>query len=523
MDKTKAGQYRAGSAKPAQNGRAIKTFDGLNTEQIASTFSRYEGQIGQLVSKAIRDRFVQIAITMVAQDRTIKQCTQESVLGAFLSAAMYDLEILPQFGHCYFVPYKNKYKDNMKELQFQIGYQGYVVLMERGGAKDVFAKVVRENDRFDVDWARDIPIIHKPNLDAAEDSPLKYVWGRIINSNDIKKFDYMNQAAVYKRRDSSPAYRQALRNKKDLEDSIWVKWEDDMWMKTLIRNMRKQTTLSTRREETDLTLADGAVIPAHLLTGPKKIDLSKITYPDHEDTTGTGGSVILDESTSQEHPEPGEAERSQEDQPTVDPEYENPELRPIEPKHLKFIMDSMKKAKIEDYLKYVANWGVKELSVNAINVETAKGILMDLGLILNPKDPGEMIDVCFHVVTDQQNDKKSDSKKEEKEPEVDQQKTASNGDQQEEPPPETDTKKEPETEKVDQQYEPVYNTNDIRSLFKQKTQALSEEGIYTIGDLIARFDVKTLTNTNCTYEKYIEMKNFLEDLPNNQLKQEGDK
>jgi len=66
--------------------------------------------------------------------------------------------------------------------------------------------------------------------------------------------------------------------------------------------------------------------------------------------------------------------------------------------------------------------------------------------------------------------------------------------------------------------------NEVRNLFKQKTQALSELGVYTIGDLISEeaFNVKTLSKTDCSYLKYLELMAYLERLPNNKVQPKED-
>jgi len=513
MDKKQAKDYRAGSTKPADGKEVIKTFDGFSSEQIASVFSRYEGQIGQLVSKQIRDRFVQIAITVISKERIIKECTQESVMGAFLSAAMYELEILPQFGHCYFVPYRNKYKENMRELQFQIGYQGYAVLMIRGGAKDVFAQQVYEHDIFEVNWADEIPIIHKPLL-IGDPGQLAYVWGRIDMGNGIKKYGWMNRAQVEKRRDKS----RSSKDEKGGVTGIWKEWPDEMWKKTIIRDMRKTVPMKTREgpDVQNILLADGAVIPASMLTSGKGIDLSKVRYPEQEEEKQ---KVKYDNIAKQENG-PDESETAQ---------AAVGDLMQISVQNLKFLIDAMKKAKVKNLLEYVGRWGIKELSIKSIKIEQAKVMLYDLAVLMDLENLDALIEECFNISTTengkipQSNGGDKQTVSENSEP----LQTSAPDDIISTPP----TVKEGETKAESPQLKaekstvksPYYDVREIRQIVKQKSKALSEKGIYTIGDLIAGFGCESLTNTDCDYETYRKMKEFLEMLPNDKIQPKGEK
>ena len=495
MDKNKANNYRGGSTQAAdKKGEVIPTFSGMNAEKISSVFSHYEGMIGQLVSKQLQERFVQIAITMVAKNDMVRECTQESVLGAFLSAAMYELEILPNFGHCYFVPYRNNKKDGVKELQFQIGYQGYAELMIRGGAKDVFGQEVYKNDLFSVDWAQEIPIIHKPLLDG-DRGKLAFVWGRVINAQDVKKFDWMNEEAVHKRRKVS---KSAFKNGKVV--GIWKDWTAEMWLKTIIHKMKKLVPLKSKVGEPDvqtLMLADGGVITTKRLGAGGKIDLSGVAFPDQEEEP-TPVNIPSSDTPGTQEPQ-FKAEDENQGDPT-------PDQLPINASQIKILIDAMKENKIEKLMDYVKNWEITELSASKITVSQLKGILYDLGAKKDKNDPEFYLTKAFFLPEGKEKTNESFGTEKETSEAV---KGADHGDRervQEEIKEATEAKKTP-----------AYDVNDIRKTFKTKSQALEGKGCFNIGELIGGFGVKTLTQTDCGYDKFVEISEYLNAMPNNKL------
>ena len=107
------------------------TLAGQNTTQIKGVLEKYKAQIAQALPKHISvERVMQIATTVIAKNPTIAECTTSSLLGAVLQASIVGLELTPILGLAYLVPFYNG-KTKQKEVQFQIGYRGYIELARR--------------------------------------------------------------------------------------------------------------------------------------------------------------------------------------------------------------------------------------------------------------------------------------------------------------------------------------------------------------------------------------------------------
>ena len=101
------------------------------------------------------ERFTEAALSLL-QNPAIAACTQESVLGCLLKAAIFGFRLSPELGQCWIVPrnMKTKTADGKDEWRkvatFQIGYKGWMELAFRSGEVESFdASVVRGGDLFE--------------------------------------------------------------------------------------------------------------------------------------------------------------------------------------------------------------------------------------------------------------------------------------------------------------------------------------------------------------------------------------
>ena len=137
----------------------------------------------------------------------------------------------------YLVPYKS-------DVTVIVSPHGLIELAFRSPlVKSIQARVVREKDTFDVTYAPEQEVHHKPFLNG-DAGPLVACYaiidlttgGRVVEW--MKREDVMKTKAV-SRSASSPA-------------SPWVAWEDEMWRKTVLKRAMKYVPQS---EELMLALA----------------------------------------------------------------------------------------------------------------------------------------------------------------------------------------------------------------------------------------------------------------------------
>ena len=72
-----------------------------------------------------------VAYTLVRANPALGACTPQSLLGALMTCAQLGLEPGP-LQHVYFIPRRNA-RLNADEVNFQIGYKGYIQLAIRSG------------------------------------------------------------------------------------------------------------------------------------------------------------------------------------------------------------------------------------------------------------------------------------------------------------------------------------------------------------------------------------------------------
>lgn len=100
-------------------------------------------RINQLLAERT-PQFVTSLISAVNASSSLAKCEPRSVLTAALTAASMKLEINPNLGFAYLIPYDTK---NGSLCQFQMGYKGFIQLAQRSGLyKTINAEDVREGE-----------------------------------------------------------------------------------------------------------------------------------------------------------------------------------------------------------------------------------------------------------------------------------------------------------------------------------------------------------------------------------------
>lgn len=164
------------AAKPA----VPATMAGMRQKDIGALLQGMSDRIAMALPKHLTaDRIIQMAATTIARNPSISECTTQSLCGAVLQASILGFPPVDALGYCYLVPYNNK---TGKEVQFQIGYKGYIDLARRSGKiKDIYAEVVREGDEFEAIFGLDRSLTHKPKFDTSK--PITFVYA-VAHLND---------------------------------------------------------------------------------------------------------------------------------------------------------------------------------------------------------------------------------------------------------------------------------------------------------------------------------------------------
>lgn len=102
-------------------------------------------------------QLVRDAMTVISQNPGLMTCDPRTVLGALMTCSQ--LGLRPGvLGQAWVIPFKGR-------GQLIIGYQGLITLAQRSGdIKSITARMVHENDMFDVEYGLDERLNHKPLL-----------------------------------------------------------------------------------------------------------------------------------------------------------------------------------------------------------------------------------------------------------------------------------------------------------------------------------------------------------------------
>lgn len=190
------------------------------------------------------ERLLRVVFSTALRNPKILDCSKESILHAVQQCALLGVE--PILGRAYLIPYNNNKQIAGKwvkvlECQFQIGYQGLIDLARRSGTiSDIYGHNVYEHDDFDITFGANPTLYHRPwymfpeRQEAGECRGAYCVW---ILKDGTKHSEYMPIQEIHKRRDASLAYQSDLKYGK--KDSPWLKWPEDMNLKTVIKHSSK--------------------------------------------------------------------------------------------------------------------------------------------------------------------------------------------------------------------------------------------------------------------------------------------
>lgn len=220
-----------GSSSPAAIKPATKAMSPY--QNIQDLFKRMAPEIAKVLPAHIKsDHLLRVALTEIRKNPKLLECSSQSLLGALMLSAQLGLEpgIL---GHAYLIPYYNS-KTKSSEVQFQIGYKGYIDLVRRSGELQTLdVHEVCQNDAFEYEYGLEPKLMHRPAL---ENRGVAYCYYAIAKFKD-GGFSFLVMSVQdiekYRKRSKSPV------------DGPWATDYDAMAKKTVIKQLAKYLPLST--------------------------------------------------------------------------------------------------------------------------------------------------------------------------------------------------------------------------------------------------------------------------------------
>ncbi len=183
-------------------------------------------------------RFLSSVTHSIQTNPRLLECSQQSLLGAFMECASLGMYPSNHSGDCYIIPYKD-YSAGM-QAQFQMGYRGFKTLAYRAGMLRIGSEIVYKNDKFKQYKGTDPRIEHEPAEGDRGEATGAYAWAEISKGNTV--FSVMTKNQIMDIASTSPSVKADV--KYNTHKSIWdekskkdpEKW---MWKKTCIKQMGK--------------------------------------------------------------------------------------------------------------------------------------------------------------------------------------------------------------------------------------------------------------------------------------------
>lgn len=217
---------------------------------VAITTKGYQSLIANTLRDPARVRRFTASITSaVAVNPALQECDAGTILAGALLGESLNLSPSPQLGQYYLVPFKNR-KANKIDVQFVLGYKGYIQLALRSGQyADLDVTEIKQGEYLGKD-----SMTGKPKFQFIEDDdqrdalPTVGYMAYFEYMNGFRKVLYwskekmMNHADTYAKAFSRQKYEELLAGKIPESEmwkysSFWYKSFDDMAKKTMLRQL----------------------------------------------------------------------------------------------------------------------------------------------------------------------------------------------------------------------------------------------------------------------------------------------
>ena len=223
-------------------------------------------------------RYLEIAIQVVATTPDLIECTQASIFKAIAGAARLGLEIGGVLGEAYIIKYGS-------EATLQMGWKGAKALAYQSNQVAMLDwGVVREGDEFDYERGTEQFLRHKPRGEDA--ATWTHVWALGTTVNGGKRFEVMTAEEVH-------AHKQKYSRGWNRTGSAWQAAEVSMALKTVALKLLRLLPLSVdaRRlvEQTEYAESPAA------FTGGVLPDGSQTPSEDLDDVTDELEGFVPDE------------------------------------------------------------------------------------------------------------------------------------------------------------------------------------------------------------------------------------
>ena len=183
------------------------------------------------------EKLMRIALGATSRNQTLLDCTPTSFLAALMAAASVGLEPETPLQHAYLVPRKNRHTGTM-EATFLPSYKGLILLAVRSGdVAACWARIVYENEQFDVSYGLEETLEHQPIFEDDERGKVRAAYAVVKLKDGTLKFEVMTVKEIDDIRARSSA----------ADTGPWTTDWEQMALKTVLKRVLK--TVPTENEK----------------------------------------------------------------------------------------------------------------------------------------------------------------------------------------------------------------------------------------------------------------------------------
>ena len=204
------------------------------------------------------EKYSRQALTLFSENPKLQQANPITILSALMKASALGLDLNPQLGQAYIIPYDNKKKvgaDWVKvtEAQFQLGYRGCIALAYRSDrVKRIAADIVCANDTFKYSKGLDPVLEHVIAEGERGEMTHAYAVANFVNGGYAFEVWPVHQIVEHAKKFSKSYYKIDYKTKQQVvnPNSPWITHFESMAKKTMVMAIWKYLPL-----ETELLLA----------------------------------------------------------------------------------------------------------------------------------------------------------------------------------------------------------------------------------------------------------------------------
>ena len=155
------GQLAVAANERQQQLAAQGSYDDAVKNLIRANIKAIKKMVPSTVTPA---RVLQLSMEALRRTPKLRECSPESFVAALTTCSALGLEpsAVDGLGNAYIIPRYNK-ATRSTEATFELGYPGAIILMHRAGVvRDITARVVHENDVFELELGTSERLRHVP-------------------------------------------------------------------------------------------------------------------------------------------------------------------------------------------------------------------------------------------------------------------------------------------------------------------------------------------------------------------------